>query len=57
MISPKLKEYAEKNWFSYEEKDVNDASKEELWTATMLPVIRFDSEQLEFDEVLAKITS
>lgn len=55
MIAPLLKKYAEKKWLDYIEKDVNDASPEELEWASMLPVIFFWDERIEYEDALAKI--
>lgn len=56
MISPLLKQYAEKNGYEYLEKDVKLATQEELEWATMLPVIYFDDERVEFDDAFARIS-
>lgn len=56
MIAPMLKKFAEDNWYEYVEKDVQQATPEDLGTATMLPVIWFGEEQKDFDEVLAMIS-
>lgn len=55
MIAPMLKKYAEKNWLDYTEKDVNEASPEEIEWATQLPVIYFWEDRVEYDDALAKI--
>lgn len=55
-LEPHLKEYAEKNNIEFVEKDVKEATKEELGDATMLPVIRRDWERIEFDEALARLS-
>lgn len=47
-----LKERSEKNWYEFIEKDVNEASPEEIEWATQLPVIWFDNEQKDYDEVV-----
>lgn len=57
MIAPKLKEYSEKKWYEYIEKDISAATPEELGEATQLPVIWFDDRQVEFDEALSLITN
>lgn len=51
-IEPHLKERSEKNWYEFIEKDVNEASPEEIEWATQLPVIWFDNEQKDYDEVV-----
>ena len=56
MISPLLKKYAEDNWYDFIEKDVNLATPEELEWASMLPVIYFWDERVEYDDVLVRIT-
>lgn len=56
LISPRLKEYAEKNNIEFVEKDVKEATKDELGDATMLPVIRWSWERIEFDEALARLS-
>lgn len=56
MIAPLLKKYAEKNWLDYIEKDVNEATPEELEWASMLPVIFFWNERIEYEDALTKIT-
>jgi len=56
LLAPLLKQWCEKNWYSYEEKDVKETTQEELWDATMLPIIRFDDKQMDYDEVLAIIS-
>lgn len=55
MIAPLLKKYAEQNWLEYIEKDINEASQEEIEWASMLPVIYFWDERIEYDDALAKI--
>lgn len=52
MIEPLLKKYAEENWCELEVKDVKEASVEEIEWATMLPVIWFDNDRKDYDEVL-----
>lgn len=56
LLAPLLKQWCEKNWHSYEEKDVKETTQEELWDATMLPIIRFDNEKKEYDDVLKEIS-
>lgn len=55
MIAPMLKKYAEKSWLDYIEKDINEASPEEIEWATQLPVIYFWEDRVEYDDALAKI--
>ena len=55
MISPLLKKYAEKNGYDYMEKDIKLATSEEIEWATMLPVIYFWNERIEYDDALAKV--
>lgn len=57
MIAPLLKKYAEKEWLDYIEKDINEATPEEIGEATSLPVVWFDDKQMGYDEVLAIITN
>ena len=52
MLLPLLRDYAKKNWYGFVEKDVKNASQEELWDATQLPVIWFGNEMKDYDEVL-----
>ena len=56
MISPLLKKYAEENNISFIEKDIQNATQEEIEWASMLPVIRIDDKQVDYDEVLAMIS-
>lgn len=55
MIAPLLKKYAEENGYSFLEKDIKNASQEEIEWATMLPVIYFWDERVEYDDALAKV--
>lgn len=55
MISPLLKKYAEENWLDYIEKDISEATPEETEWCTMLPIIIWDWEKIEYDEALARI--
>lgn len=57
MISPLLKQYAEKNGYGFEEKDIKVASAEEIEWASMLPVIYFWEDRVEYDEALAKVSA
>lgn len=54
-IEPHLKSRAEKNGYTFEEKDVNEATSEEIEWATQLPVIYFWEDRVEYDDALAKI--
>lgn len=56
MIAPLLKKYAEEHWVSFIEKDINNASPEEIEGASMLPVIYFWDERVEFDDAFARIS-
>lgn len=55
MIAPLLKKYAEANGLSFIETDIKNASPEEIEWATMLPVIYFWDERVEYDDALAKV--
>lgn len=55
MIAPLLKQYAEKNGLSFIQKDVKNATPEEIEGASMLPVIFFWDERIEYDDALAKV--
>lgn len=57
MIAPLLKQYAEKNWYAFEEKDIKVATPEEIDWASMLPVIYFWDDRVEYDEALAKVSA
>lgn len=54
-LKPHLKTWAEKNGYTFEEKDVNEATPEEIEWATQLPVIYFWEDRVEYDDALAKI--
>lgn len=56
MIAPLLKKYTEENGMSFIEKDIKNATPEEIEWASMLPVIRMDDKQVDYDEVLAMIS-
>lgn len=51
-IESHLKNRCEKNWYEFEEKDVKDATQEELEWATALPVIWMDDKQMDYDEII-----
>ena len=55
MIAPLLKKYAEENGMSFIEKDIKNANQEEIEGASMLPVIYFWDERVEYDDALAKV--
>lgn len=55
LIAPKLKEYAEKNNITFEEVDINNASPADTEGATMLPIIIWDWERVEYDDALARV--
>lgn len=55
LIAPLLKKYAEENNLSFIEIDINNASPEEIEWATMLPIIYFWDERIEYDDALAKV--
>ena len=57
MIAPLLKKYAEGNNLSFIETDIKNASPEEIEWATMLPIIFFWDERVEYDDALARITA
>lgn len=54
-IHPHLQKRCEKNGHEFIDKDINEATQEEIWDAMSLPIIWFDDEQLDYDNVLAKI--
>lgn len=51
-IAPYLKEWAEKNGYEFEEKDVSEATKEELQFSSSLPVIRLWEKLIDYDEMV-----
>lgn len=55
MIAPLLQKYAEKNGYTFLQKDINNATQEEIEWASMLPVIYFWDKRIEYDDALAKI--
>lgn len=55
LIAPLLKKYAEKNNLSFIEIDIKNVSPEEIEWATMLPIIYFWDERIEYDDALAKV--
>ncbi len=56
-IEPHLKARSEKNWYEFEEKDVKDATQEELEWASALPVIWMDWEQKDYDDVINMLSN
>lgn len=56
MISPKLKAYADANWLEYIEKNIKEATEEEIGDSTMLPIIWRWDEKIEFDEALVRLS-
>lgn len=56
MIAPLLKSYAENNGLTFEEVNINEANPEDIEGASMLPVIYFWDERVEYDDALAKVT-
>ena len=57
MIAPLLKKFCDENGHNFEELDVNNATPEDLWEASMLPVIWRGDEQIDFDKALSKISN
>lgn len=55
LIAPLLKKYAEQNNYEFIEKDIKLASPEEIEWATMLPIIYFWDDRVEYDDALAKV--
>ena len=55
-LKPHLKSRAEKNGISFEEKDIKEATQNEIEWATSLPVVWFDNEQKDYDEVLSIVS-
>ena len=55
LIAPLLKKYAEENNLSFIEIDINNANPEEIEWATMLPIIYFWDDRIEYDDALAKV--
>lgn len=51
-----LKARAEKEWYEFEEKEVSNASPEEIEWASALPVIWIDDKQMDYDDVIAMLT-
>ena len=55
-LKPYLEKYCEEKWYELIEKDVASATPEEIWEATMLPVVWMWDEQMDYDKVLETIT-
>lgn len=51
-----LQSRAEKNGYEFEEKDVSQATQEEIWDSTSLPIIYIGDEKFDYDNILTKIT-
>lgn len=51
-----LQSRAEKNGYEFEEKDISQATQEEIWDATSLPIIYIGDEKFDYDNILLKIT-
>lgn len=56
MIAPLLKKYAEEHKMSFIEKDIKNASHEETDGASMLPIIFFGDERVDFEEAFKRIS-
>lgn len=56
-LEPHLKNYAEKNGFSFEEKDISQATEIEIGDSTSLPIIWLWDKKLTYDEALSLITN
>lgn len=56
-LKPHLEKFCEENNYELEIKDINNTIPEEIGNATMLPIIRWDNEQIEYDEVLKRISA
>lgn len=56
-IEPHLKAWSENNWYEFEEKDISQASPEEIEWASALPVIWIDWKQKDYDEVIAMLSN
>lgn len=55
-VAPILKQWAEKNGYTFEEKDISIVTPEEIWEATSLPITRFGEEQIDYDTLLWRIS-
>ena len=54
-IKPFLELYCQKHKWDFEEKDVNDATPEEIEWATMLPVIWVDWQQMDYEKAIEMV--
>lgn len=55
-IKGPLKSWAESKWYEFEEKDISEATPEEVGDATSLPIIIIDGVRWDYDNILQKIT-
>ncbi len=55
-IKGPLQSRAEKNGYEFEEKDISQATQEEIWDSTSLPIIYIGDEKFDYDNILTKIT-
>ncbi len=55
-LKPHLESRAEKNGYEFEEKDISQATQEEIWGSTSLPIIYIGDEKFDYDNSLTKIT-
>lgn len=56
-LKPHLEKFCEENNYELEIKDINETSPEEIGSATMLPIIRWGDNQIDYDEVLNRISA
>ena len=54
-IKGPLQSRAEKNGYEFEEKDISQATQEEIWDSTSLPIIYIGDEKFDYDNILNKI--
>lgn len=54
-IKPFLERYAERKWYEFEEIEAEKASPELIEWASMLPIIYFWDERIEFEEAMSRI--
>lgn len=52
-----LKNRCEKQWYEFEEKDISQASPEEIEWAAALPVIWIDWEQIDYDNIITMLSN
>lgn len=57
MLLPLLRDYAKRNGYEFIVKDIKEANSAETEWASQLPVIWFDDERKEYDEVLGLVQS